>query len=155
MIAPFVDVVLCLAFLSHTAFEKTPAAEARVIGLITSWAERGEAFVQSWMKRRSEARDAEAASRASPSHAAVAATEAHKLVEKNAGNWPTPWIYELQILMHRNYLQVLRDPALLYGTIGQTVALLIIIGFAFFRLDNDQGGVIARIGALFIIPLVL
>lgn len=54
--------------------------------------------------------------------------------------------------MHRNWLQVKRDPELLIGTIGQTVALLILIGFAFFRLGDGQGDVLARVGALFLIP---
>lgn len=63
--------------------------------------------------------------------------------------WPSNWLRELYILTERTTIETLRNPVLLFGALGQTVVLLIIIGFAFFRLGNDQPDVIARSEFLF------
>ncbi|PWN47251.1 hypothetical protein IE53DRAFT_260034 [Violaceomyces palustris] len=67
--------------------------------------------------------------------------------------WPTSWLAELRILTERNAKQTMRDLTTLIGSIGQSVILLIIIGFAFFRLGSSQSDVLARIGVLFFLPI--
>ena len=74
--------------------------------------------------------------------------EQHAGAERDEASWPTPWHKELAILTHRVWLQLIRDKSVLFAGIGQTVALLLVIGFGFFRLGNSQGDVLARVGAL-------
>ncbi|KAJ1020559.1 hypothetical protein NDA13_005874 [Ustilago tritici] len=72
---------------------------------------------------------------------------------ETAGTWPNSWFHELWLLSHRNVILVVKDPTVAIASFAQNIVLLIIIGFAFFRLDLNQGGALARIGALFIIPV--
>lgn len=46
-----------------------------------------------------------------------------------------------------------RDRDTQYGTIGQTLVTLILVGFAFFRLGHSQTDVLARVGVLFFVSL--
>ncbi|CAO1622683.1 unnamed protein product [Sympodiomycopsis kandeliae] len=67
--------------------------------------------------------------------------------------WPTSWLSELTILLHRNWLQLVRDVPTMVAVVVQTLILVIIIGFAFFRLGRDQNDVLSRIGVLYFIPI--
>jgi ABC-type multidrug transport system ATPase subunit len=129
------------------AFEKTPEAEARVLGLLSAWAERGEAFVASYEKDYPASSSIDGHS---PSNTIDAKrdVEQHAGAERDQASWPTPWHKELAILTHRVWLQLIRDKSVLFAGIGQTVALCIFIGFAYFRLGNSQSDVLARVGAL-------
>jgi ABC-2 type transporter len=74
-------------------------------------------------------------------------------VEKDQGEtkieWPMLWLSEFLILMSRNMKDTLRDKATIGATLGQSVFLVIIIGFIFFRLDNDMAGIQSKMGFLF------
>ncbi|KAJ3066293.1 hypothetical protein HDU98_010397 [Podochytrium sp. JEL0797] len=65
--------------------------------------------------------------------------------------WPLSWHEEFLVLLGRNMKDVLRNKGVIGATIGQAVFLVILIGFVFFRLDNDQAGVQSRVGFLFFI----
>ncbi|KAJ3066294.1 ATP-binding cassette sub- G member 2 [Podochytrium sp. JEL0797] len=65
--------------------------------------------------------------------------------------WPLSWPEELFVLLGRNMKDVMRNKGVIGATIGQAVFLVILIGFVFFRLDNDQAGVQSRTGFLFFI----
>lgn len=64
-------------------------------------------------------------------------------------------MYELMILMRRNFKEVVRDPATLGATFGQAIINMLIIGFVFFRMDTSYAGIQNRIGSLFFICINL
>ncbi|KAK0547185.1 hypothetical protein OC846_004139 [Tilletia horrida] len=80
------------------------------------------------------------------------AEDKRAVVADKYSTWPITWPEELMILTHRHFLQQIRDRELLIGTQAQSIVLLIIIGLAFLRLGLDNKDVLARIGALFVIP---
>lgn len=134
-------------------YEKTNAAETRVRNLLTSWRQNGESFMADHLASKEHA--------ALPSGGRPDELERKhsRIVPKSsdasevAGSWPNSWFRELMVLTHRNAMLVFKDPTIVLASFGQNLVLLIIIGFAFFRLKLDQGGALARIGALFIIPV--
>eukprot|EP00842_Homolaphlyctis_polyrhiza_P001062 jgi/Hompol1/1957/HPOL_000593-RA len=65
--------------------------------------------------------------------------------------WPSSWGGEFTTLLGRNMVDISRNKALLAATIGQAIFLMIVIGFIFFKVSNDAGGVQSRIGFLFFI----
>lgn len=127
------------------AFEKTQEAEDRVTGLLESWKKHEEGKKNSIQSSGSSVKDGDEKKR----EMELAQDQEDSNLKRG---WPTPWLLELKILTDRNFKQVMRDPALIYGTLGQTAALLIFIGFLFYRLPLNQTGVLSRVGALFIIP---
>ncbi|KAJ3394713.1 hypothetical protein HDU84_006856 [Entophlyctis sp. JEL0112] len=60
--------------------------------------------------------------------------------------WPLPWHRELVVLLERNMKDLIRNKGAIGATIGQAVFLVILMGFVFFRLNNDTAGVQSRIG---------
>lgn len=139
-------------------YEKTNAAERRVRGLLSSWRESGEAFTAEHAAKHhhnlTASQDADAKQRSDLSE-----RKSSRVVPKTsdatdlAGSWPNSWLHELWVLSHRCAMLIFKDPTIVFASFGQNLVLLIIIGFAFFRLSDDQGGALARIGALFIIPV--
>lgn len=73
------------------------------------------------------------------------------MMQRIVTHWPMPWPSELAVLTHRNWLQLIRDKSILFATGGSTLILLIVIGFAFFRLGKSQNAVLARVGVLFFV----
>ena len=71
--------------------------------------------------------------------------------EATQKTWPNNWLYEFMILLRRNTLDVLRDPATLGATFGQAIINMLLIGFIFFQSGLDQAGVQNRIGVFFFI----
>nr|KAJ3418998.1 ATP-binding cassette sub- G member 2 [Polyrhizophydium stewartii] len=65
--------------------------------------------------------------------------------------WPSSWTGELATLLQRNAVDLSRDKATLGASLGQSVFLFIVIGFIFFKLSADTGGVQSRVGLLFFI----
>ncbi|KAJ3410044.1 ATP-binding cassette sub- G member 2 [Chytriomyces hyalinus] len=65
--------------------------------------------------------------------------------------WPLSWPQELAVLLNRNMKDLFRDKGAIGATIGQAVFLVLLMGFVFFRLDNDAAGVQSRVGFLFFI----
>ena len=147
--------------------DRTDESEKRVLSLISSWdahqkqkgfatpsaAELEGKDEEGGKKVEAEGEagkkvEAEKASSSSSSAAGVDSTHLRAYQE-----WPTSWLAEMRILAHRKYIQIIRNPVTLIGTAGQTIVLLIIIGFAFFRLGSSQADVLARIGVLFFVPI--
>ncbi|CEH14703.1 abc atp-binding protein isoform 1 [Ceraceosorus bombacis] len=115
-------------------------------------AKRIDHLISAWHER----------ARSGASTPAVALTDASQTKRSSADlardgemyrHWPASWLSELAVLTERNWLQLIRDVPTIIAVVGQTVILLIIIGFAFFRLGYDQGDVLARIGVLFFLPI--
>lgn len=129
-------------------YEKTNHAENRVRGLLTSWRQSGSSFLNS--KASQFATDSERP-QLERKHSRIIPKTSD--AEEVAGSWPNSWLHELVVLTHRNAMLVFKDPTIVIASFGQNIVLLIIIGFAFFRLSFDQGGALARVGALFIIPV--
>ncbi|SNX86145.1 related to ATP-binding cassette, sub-family G, member 2 [Melanopsichium pennsylvanicum] len=131
-------------------YEKTNAAEKRVRGLLAAWRESGEVFVSTQAAKELSL---------APSRPGELERKQSRIVPKSsdatdlAGSWPNSWLHEFLVLTHRNAMLVFKDPIIVLASFGQNIVLLIIIGFAFFRLSFDQGGALARVGALFIIPV--
>ncbi|SPO28993.1 related to ATP-binding cassette, sub-family G, member 2 [Ustilago trichophora] len=131
-------------------YEKTNEAETRVRNLLTSWRQNGESFMSHQASKDLAL---------STSNKGDLERKHSRIVPKSsdatdlAGSWPNTWFNELAVLTHRNAMLVFKDPTIVFASFGQNLVLLIIIGFAFFRLSNDQGGALARIGALFIVPV--
>ncbi|KAI9352051.1 P-loop containing nucleoside triphosphate hydrolase protein [Obelidium mucronatum] len=65
--------------------------------------------------------------------------------------WPLPWYQELLVLLGRNMKDVFRNKGAIGATIGQAIFLVFLMGFIFFKLNNDPAGVQSRIGFLFFI----
>ncbi|CBQ68861.1 related to ATP-binding cassette, sub-family G, member 2 (N-terminal fragment), partial [Sporisorium reilianum SRZ2] len=146
-------------------YEKTNAAERRVRGLLSSWRANGDSFVA----QHSAAELALTASNNTDASSKLQQEQQQRPVEMDrrpsrivtktsdgsdlAGSWPNSWLHELYVLTHRCAMLIFKDPTIVIASFAQNLVLLIIIGFAFFRLDSDQGGALARIGALFIIPV--
>ncbi|KAK0521302.1 hypothetical protein OC834_006715 [Tilletia horrida] len=78
--------------------------------------------------------------------------EKSELIVQSYATWPLSWPEELAILLQRSMLQQLRNRELWIGTQAQSIVLLIVIGLAFLRLGLTSSDVLARIGALFVIP---
>lgn len=139
-------------------YEKTNAAERRVRGLLSSWREKGQEFLSAQATK-----DLSLTTSSDPVGAEQKAgsmeRKASRIVPKSsdaselAGSWPNSWLHELWVLSHRCAMLIFKDPTIVFASFGQNIVLLIIIGFAFFRLDYDQGGALARIGVLFIVPV--
>ncbi|SPO27816.1 related to ATP-binding cassette, sub-family G, member 2 [Ustilago trichophora] len=131
-------------------YEKTNEAETRVRNLLTSWRQNGESFMSHQASKQLAL---------SSSNKGELERKHSRIVPKSsdatdlAGSWPNTWFNELVVLTHRNAMLVFKDPTIVFASFGQNLVLLIIIGFAFFRLSNDQGGALSRIGALFIVPV--
>ncbi|KAJ9474849.1 putative ATP-dependent permease (putative) [Pseudozyma hubeiensis] len=134
-------------------YEKTNAAERRVRDLLSSWRDHGETFVANQAAK--DANDGDPTTQ----RPSLTDRKQSRIVPKSsdatdlAGTWPNSWLHELWVLSHRCAMLIFKDPTIVIASFGQNIVLLIIIGFAFFRLDYDQGGALARIGALFIIPV--
>jgi hypothetical protein len=146
--------------------EKTDSAEERIEGLLTTWRNHSASSEKTSRSSalevpegtqteehdvaQSEGKDGTSAEEKQSAREEedrdIAQSDAYK-------TWPSNWPKELHILTERSLVETLRNPVLLFGALGQTVVLLIIIGFAFFRLGRDQPDVIARIGLLFFIPV--
>lgn len=138
--------------------EKTDEAEDRIEALLSSWRERVPGDVEKHTAavedERSEASKPELNGAATPTKSSHSFDLRKDEQQADAyKTWPSHWHKELFILFERTLIETLRNPVLLFGALGQTVVLLIIIGFAFFRLGHDQPDVIARIGILFFIPV--
>ncbi|KAI9366122.1 P-loop containing nucleoside triphosphate hydrolase protein [Zopfochytrium polystomum] len=80
-----------------------------------------------------------------PQSSALIPTESHR--------WPNGWSHEASTLTERAFLQLLRDRATLIAALVRTVALVVLIGFSYFRLARDQRGINNRAGILFFWPI--
>lgn len=132
-------------------YEKTNEAENRVRALLSSWRTDGDAFLADHADKLAE-HDAQVSAPAmgrTMSRIVPKSSDANEV----AGSWPNSWWHELAVLTRRNAMLIVKDPTIVFASFGQNIVLLIIIGFAFFRLNLDQGGALARIGALFIVPV--
>ncbi|KAJ3177981.1 ATP-binding cassette sub- G member 2 [Gaertneriomyces sp. JEL0708] len=67
--------------------------------------------------------------------------------------WGNHWFKEFSILFGRSMLDVTRSRPLIIAGFGRTIVLILLMGFSFFQLDNDQRGVQNRIGILFLWPI--
>jgi hypothetical protein len=65
--------------------------------------------------------------------------------------YPSTWLGEFSVLLHRNMVDVMRDVATLGATLGQGIIITIIMGFIFFRLGYTQSSIQDRLGFLFFI----
>ena len=130
-------------------FSRSKEGEESIQRLIDNWAEKGEEWMARFDSLKSQAQADQAQAAQDQSSKPPSTTDTHTPL----AGWPLPWLTELGVLTERHIKQILRDPTTLYGTIGQTVVLLIIIGFAFFRLGYSQADVLARIGILFFLPV--
>jgi ABC-type multidrug transport system ATPase subunit len=60
------------------------------------------------------------------------------------------WLAEVWILLSRYMIDSSRNMLLFSATIGQQIAMIILIGFTFFQLPLTQEGIQSRIGVLFL-----
>ncbi|KAH9252747.1 hypothetical protein BASA81_009256 [Batrachochytrium salamandrivorans] len=73
----------------------------------------------------------------------------NSLVNRTRTEWPSSWLGEVMVLLHRNMVDLSRDKASIGTTIGQGLFLMLVLGFIYFKMTNDTGGVQSRIGLLF------
>jgi hypothetical protein len=137
--------------------DRTDESEKRVLSLLSSWQshQKGKASVPSVIGGSDSGEaaitdDVAASEKVLSSSAVPTLDEAHL---KAYRHWPTSWYSELLVLASRKLVQITRNPITIIGTAGQTTVLLIVIGFAFFRLGRSQSDVLARIGVLFFVPI--
>ncbi|TPX31490.1 hypothetical protein SmJEL517_g05210 [Synchytrium microbalum] len=72
-------------------------------------------------------------------------------LKDSIATWNSTWFYELTVLFARNIKEVFRDKATWFATIGQSIFLTILLGFIYFRVGLDSGGIQNRIGVLFFV----
>ncbi|KAJ2999805.1 ATP-binding cassette sub- G member 2, partial [Globomyces sp. JEL0801] len=79
-------------------------------------------------------------------------------------DWPSSWIGEFVTLLHRNMVNVVRDKAIIFATIGQgniksadylAIFVSLIVCLLYGRVTNDFGGVQNRVGVFFFLTLNL
>ncbi|KAI8839229.1 P-loop containing nucleoside triphosphate hydrolase protein [Chytridium lagenaria] len=68
-------------------------------------------------------------------------------------SWANNWMAEFSILFHRSWTQYIRGRDMIIAVTASTVLVVILIGFTFFRLKNDQKGIQNRNGILFFWPV--
>ncbi|KAJ2658247.1 hypothetical protein IWW48_004103 [Coemansia sp. RSA 1200] len=61
------------------------------------------------------------------------------------------WISEVLVLLKRDWVLTTRNRALVQGFFGQSLAMMIFVGFVFFQLKTNQASIQNRIGALFML----
>ncbi|ORX40799.1 P-loop containing nucleoside triphosphate hydrolase protein [Kockovaella imperatae] len=113
--------------------DRDEEGKARIQKLIDNWKER--------------------AAQATPVSRPAGKVDEKDVKKSSKAQWPTSWFFELMLLFRRTSKDQLRDKQLWVGSAGQTIVFLIVIGFAFFRLNDSQKDVLAKIGVLFIIPI--
>ncbi|KAJ1568493.1 ATP-binding cassette sub- G member 2 [Cladochytrium tenue] len=69
--------------------------------------------------------------------------------------WANSWFSEFRVLMERTALETVRDRSFLVAGLVRSIAVLILIGFSYFRLRRDQPGINDRVGVLFFWPVNL
>ncbi|RKO89550.1 P-loop containing nucleoside triphosphate hydrolase protein [Blyttiomyces helicus] len=70
-----------------------------------------------------------------------------------ADKFPRSIVAEFLILLHRNMKNVARDKATLGASIGQSIIIMLFMGFIFFKVGNNAVGVQNRLGALFFVAV--
>ncbi|KAJ3330847.1 hypothetical protein HDU76_004693 [Blyttiomyces sp. JEL0837] len=60
--------------------------------------------------------------------------------------WSLSWFSEAAILLERNMKDLGRNAESLWVTVGQSVFIVILMGFTFFKVDNDDAGIQTRLG---------
>ncbi|KAJ3203451.1 ATP-binding cassette sub- G member 2 [Dinochytrium kinnereticum] len=74
-------------------------------------------------------------------------------VREKSLQWSNNWFEELGILVSRSWAQFVRGRGIMIAFLIRTIILILLIGFTFFRLKNDQKGIQNRIGVLFFWPV--
>jgi ATP-binding cassette subfamily G (WHITE) protein 2 len=68
-------------------------------------------------------------------------------------SWPNSWATEFRLLLQRSWIQIIRNTSMTIAGLIRSLILIVLIGFAFFRLKLDQNGVQNRVGILFFWPV--
>ncbi|KAJ3100135.1 ATP-binding cassette sub- G member 2 [Phlyctochytrium planicorne] len=84
---------------------------------------------------------------------AIAAVPKFEVEEVKRIYWANSWFKELSILTKRSWLQFMRDQGMFIAFTIRTIILVILIGFTFFRIKNDQKSIQNRVGILFFWPV--
>lgn len=103
------------------AFEKTREAEDRVLHLLSSWKKHEEGRKSSIESKKSEEVEVGNGNRSAKDELEEKRKdEMNDSQMEGAKGWATPWLMELKVLTGRNFKQIMRDPAIIYGSLGQT-----------------------------------
>ncbi|KAI8831858.1 P-loop containing nucleoside triphosphate hydrolase protein [Chytridium lagenaria] len=68
-------------------------------------------------------------------------------------HWSNSWLEELAILTQRSWIQFVRGRDVIIAYFARTVILVLLIGFTFYRMKNDQNSIQNRLGILFFWPV--
>ncbi|KAJ3023038.1 hypothetical protein HKX48_004520 [Thoreauomyces humboldtii] len=63
--------------------------------------------------------------------------------------WATSWFSEFTVLLQRNFKQTIRNRTIVISGFGQQFIMMLLLGFVFFRIKDDQASVQNRQGVLF------
>ncbi|KAJ3093910.1 ATP-binding cassette sub- G member 2 [Phlyctochytrium planicorne] len=67
--------------------------------------------------------------------------------------WANSWFQEFSLLFNRSWLQFIRQKGMVIALLIRTIILVLLIGFTFVRIKNDQRSIQNRIGILFFWPV--
>ncbi|KAJ3252659.1 hypothetical protein HK103_001362 [Boothiomyces macroporosus] len=67
--------------------------------------------------------------------------------------WPSLWINEFFIILHRYIINMTRDKAVVFATLGQACVNLLIVSILYYNVTNDIAGIQNRIGVFFFLTL--
>ncbi|RKO83107.1 P-loop containing nucleoside triphosphate hydrolase protein, partial [Blyttiomyces helicus] len=73
--------------------------------------------------------------------------------EDPLGGWANSWWEETGILYRRAWTEIFRNRPLIMAEFAQTIIVMLVMGLAFLRLDNDTRGIQNRAGILFFWPI--
>ncbi|KAJ3269080.1 hypothetical protein HDV01_001888 [Terramyces sp. JEL0728] len=67
--------------------------------------------------------------------------------------WPSLWINEFFIILHRYIINMTRDKAVVFATLGQACVNLLIVCILYYNVTDDIAGIQNRIGVFFFLTL--
>ncbi|KAJ3318238.1 hypothetical protein HDV06_000741 [Boothiomyces sp. JEL0866] len=68
-------------------------------------------------------------------------------------SWPSLWISEFGIILHRYLINMIRDKAVVFATLGQACVNLLIVSILYYNVTDDIAGIQNRIGVFFFLTL--
>ncbi|KAL2916348.1 hypothetical protein HK105_204104 [Polyrhizophydium stewartii] len=125
--------------------------DQRSDALRTESQQRIERFVEAWRK------SAESLSFKGDIEAATRDAEASLVEQANwvEGGWKTSWAVEFGTLLDRNFKNTMRSSTAFAATVTQSAFMMLVVGFVFFRSNDDYRGIQNKFIVIFFICINL
>ncbi|KAJ3320827.1 hypothetical protein HDV06_004838 [Boothiomyces sp. JEL0866] len=74
---------------------------------------------------------------------------------KNRINWPSSWLGEFYVILHRYMINMARDKSITLATLGQAIINLVLVSLLYANTSNDMAGIQNRIGVFLFLGMTL